>query len=303
MFKNRNFSFISFGEVLFDVFGTDKKIGGAPLNIALRINSLGFKTAIISAVGKDDDGKEILEYMQQKQINTASVAVVPQYPTGVVKVTLDKKGIADYDIGYPAAWDAIPFTTKAQKLTKDADVIIYGSLASRDENSRNSLLQILEQSEVLKVFDVNLRPPHYNLQILQQLLQQADLIKFNKEELLEISTSLGSGETSLEKNIQFIKEHTQVSTICVTLGSAGAVLFYENKFYYNGGYKIELVDTVGAGDSFLGSFLCSLLSDRDPQRALDFACVVGGIVAGSAGANPDIDLNKVEAILQRSREA
>jgi fructokinase len=301
MFKNKNFQFTSFGEVLFDVFENEKKIGGAPLNIALRISSLGFKAAIISAVGKDENGKEILEFMRQKQVNTASVAEVPQYPTGVVKVSLDKNGVAEYEIDYPAAWDAIPFSTETEKLVKGTDVIIYGSLASRDEISRNSLLEALQRSDAMKVFDINLRPPHYNRETIQQLIQHADLIKFNEEELLEISASLGSDEISIERNMQFIKEKFKATTICVTRGSAGAVLLYNDKFYYNGGRKIQLVDTVGAGDSFLGSFLCSLLSDQDPQKALDFASVVGSIVASSAGANPEIDLQEVEAIMQKNQ--
>ncbi|MCM4156433.1 carbohydrate kinase [Gramella sp. AN32] len=301
MFKNKNLKFISFGEVLFDDFGKDKKIGGAPLNIALRIKSFGFPVAMISAVGADESGKEILEFIQQKEIHMASVSIVPEYQTGLVKVSLDEEGVADYEIGHPVAWDAISLSDNTKKIVNNADVIIYGSLASRDEVSKDSLLQILKKSNGMKAFDVNLRPPHYNVETLKELIQQADFIKFNEEELLEISGLLGSNDILIEKNIKFIHKITNVQTICVTRGGAGAVLFHNNQLYYNGGHKIQVVDTVGAGDSFLGSLLCHLLSNGNPQNALDFACTVGGIVASSAGANPNIDLGETEAILNRSK--
>jgi len=299
MFKNKNLRFISFGEVLFDVFGNNKKIGGAPLNIALRIKSFGFPVAIISAVGADENGKDILEFLQHKQIDATAVSITPEYKTSQVMVTLDKEGVAEYEINYTVAWDAITFSVDTENITKNADVIIYGSLASRDKCSKNSLLQILKRSSALKVFDVNLRPPHFSLDTLKELIQNADFIKFNEEELLEISRLLGSKEISLDKNIKFISHSTQAKTICVTRGSAGAILFHKDRLYCNKGNKIKLVDTVGAGDSFLGSLLCSLLSNGDPQEALDFACVVGEIVASSEGANPEIDFKKAEAVMER----
>ncbi|SHG46326.1 fructokinase [Salegentibacter echinorum] len=301
MFKNKNIRFLSFGEVLFDVFENEKRIGGAPLNIALRINSLGFPVAVISAVGDDNNGNLILDHLRQKKVNTSAIKVLQNYPTGKVIVSLDDNGVADYTIAQPVAWDFISLNKTAVSLAVASDVIIYGSLASRNEVSKASLLSMLAQSNAFKVFDVNLRPPHYTMETIQKLLQFSNMVKFNEEELLEISQVLGSVSDGIEQNIRFIKEKTGIQTICVTMGGAGAMLFYKDRLYSNPGYQIEVVDTVGAGDSFLGALLCSLLSDKEPQKALDFASAIGCYVTGSMGAIPEIDLNDIKTIMNSSK--
>lgn len=301
MFKNKEIRFLSFGEVLFDVFEKEKRIGGAPLNIALQINSLGFPVTIVSAVGDDQYGRLILSHLRQKKINTSAIRVLPDHPTGKVMVALDDKGVADYTIDRPVAWDFISQGDVTGSSDIAADVILYGSLASRNEVSKASLLNMLSQSNAFKVFDVNLRPPHYTIETILQLLQFSNMVKFNEEELLEISHALGSNLDGIKDNIRFIVEKTGIQTVCVTKGDAGATLFYNDRFYSNPGYRIEVVDTVGAGDSFLGALLCSLLSDKEPQKALDFACAMGCHVAGSMGATPEVNVENINAIIMRSK--
>ncbi|AOW16490.1 carbohydrate kinase [Polaribacter vadi] len=285
-----------FGEVLMDVFPTHKKIGGAPLNVAVRLQSFGNAIAIISSVGADKKGKKIVDFIQKNNLNCEGLQVDEQLKTGNVKVSLNSKGSASYEIKFPRAWDQIQLTEKAKNITKEADAFVFGSLVARNEVSRNTLYELLKIANY-KIFDVNLRPPYYTIEILSYLMNQANFIKFNDEEIFEIAKALNFESTSLEENIQFIAATTQTKSICVTKGKHGAILYYHDAFYYNKGYHIKVVDTVGAGDSFLASLITKLLKKESPQKALDFACAVGALVAGSEGANPAIKVEDVNKFL------
>ncbi|MDV6166838.1 carbohydrate kinase [Flavobacterium sp. DG1-102-2] len=287
---------VCYGEVLWDIFSSEKKIGGAPLNVALRIKSLGFDSAMISCVGKDEDGHEIITHIAKQGLDTKAIST-NAYPTGVVQVHLNETGSASYDIHYPSAWDKIEINNHAKTLVKNADVLIYGSLVCRDETSRATLLGLLEK-EVCKVFDVNLRKPHYTIETLKLLMQKADFIKFNDEELPEIALALGAAEQGLKENIEFIAEATNTKSICVTCGKDGALLYWDGAYYSNPGYNITVADTVGAGDSFLASIVTKLFSENDPQAAVDFACAVGALVASKSGANPEVSSAEVISIMR-----
>jgi fructokinase len=289
---------VAYGEVLWDVFEDKKKIGGAPLNVALRMKTLGCEVAMISCVGNDEDGKAILNHVKQLGLQTDAIMQSEAFPTGLVKVTLDERGSATYEINYPSAWDKIVLNNQAETLVINADVLIYGSLVCRDKVSRDSLEDLL-QMNIYKVFDVNLRKPHYTYEVLERLMLSADFIKFNDEEILEIAKALQSPFESLEENIHFIAELTHTKAICVTRGKHGALLFWKGQLYENEGYPVKVADTVGAGDSFLASLITFLLTDRDPQTSIDFACVVGALVAESAGANPEISFSRIENMINK----
>lgn len=291
---------VCFGEVLWDVFGNEKKIGGAPLNVALRMKTLGCEVAVISCVGKDKDGEAIISQVKSLGLETNAIIQTENFATGLVNVTLNERGSASYEINYPSAWDKIVLNHLARSLVADADVLIYGSLVCRDEVSRQSLEELL-QTKVYKVFDVNLRKPHYSYEILEQLMYSADFIKFNDEELLEISAAMQSPFTSLEDNMHFIAEKAKVTAMCVTKGKHGALLLWEGKLYENGGYPVEVADTVGAGDSFLAALITSLLTGKAPQTAINFACAVGALVAAAPGANPEISYSKIENLMLKAK--
>jgi fructokinase len=293
----KSFKAVAYGEVLWDVFSNEKKIGGAPLNVALRMKTLGCEAAMISCVGNDQDGKAIIDHVKSLGLETDAIIQSEEYPTGLVTVSLNESGAASYEINYPSAWDKIVLNDLAKKITANADVLIFGSLVCRDEVSRKSLEELL-QTKVYKVFDVNLRKPHYTYEILEQLMQSADFIKFNDEELLEIAAALNSPFSTLEENIQFIGEKTNTQAMCVTRGGDGALLYWKNKLYENAGYPVKVVDTVGAGDSFLATLITSLLNGKEPQTAINLACAVGALVAASTGANPEIPQSKIEEIMQ-----
>lgn len=287
---------VCYGEVLYDVFPDVEKIGGAPLNVAARLSSLGVKTRMISRVGADQKGEQITAFLKEQGVETSNVLRNPQYPTGVVNVSLSKSGSATYEIAYPAAWDKIEVTKENREAVEEADIFIFGSLVCRDEVSRNSLFELLSKAKY-KVLDFNLRPPHYTRELLCDLINKADFIKFNDDELFEIAEILGSPYHSLEQNLKFIAERSTAKTICITKGRHGAVLLRDGRLYYNSGFKIKVQDTVGAGDSFLASLLAKLFEGEPVQVALDYACAVGALVAGEKGANPQLDPKKVREFI------
>lgn len=278
---------ICFGEVLFDVFPTHRKIGGAPLNVALRMASLGINAQIISRVGNDEIGKELLHFIKENGVATDTIQVDENLSTGEVIVQLNDKGSASYTINYPVAWDKIEVTSVAKNAIANADAMVFGSLVCRDLVSHQTLLDLMNLAKY-KIFDVNLRAPFYTKELLIELMNKADFIKFNDDELYEISEYMNSPYNSLEQNIHFIAEQTNTKHICVTKGSHGAVLYYNDTMYYNSGYKIEVADTVGAGDSFLAGLLTQLLTGNDTQFAINYACALGALVAQKEGANPKI---------------
>lgn len=298
MNNGKNLKAVAYGEVLWDVFDKEKKIGGAPLNVALRMKTLGCDVAMISCVGKDNDGEAIINQVKNLGLETDAIMQSESFPTGLVNVTLNERGSATYEIAYPSAWDKIVLNDFAKKTVAEADVLIYGSLVCRDEVSRKSLEELL-QTNVYKVFDVNLRKPHYSHEILEQLMHSANFIKFNDEELLEIAEAMHSPFTGLEENMHFVAEKTNVTAMCVTKGKHGALLMWEGKLYDNSGYPVEVADTVGAGDSFLAALITSLLTGKEPQAAIDFACAVGALVAEAPGANPVISHSKIENLMTK----
>lgn len=289
-------SIVCFGEVLWDQFSNGKKIGGAPLNVALRLKTLGCEAAMISCVGHDVNGTEILAHIRRLGLDTQGIGVVNEYPTGVVQVAVNDRGSASYTIAYPAAWDKIELSDYTKRLVATADALIFGSLVCRDEVSRKTLMQLLD-FDVYKVFDVNLRIPHYTAAVLEKLMQKADFIKFNDEELLEIAHSLGSAFITLEENMKFISEKTGTKSLCVTKGKHGAILLWDGTMIYSGGYPATVADTVGAGDSFLAALISGLLKGNAPQWSLNFACATGALVAEKPGANPEISYAKVEQMI------
>jgi fructokinase len=227
---------VCFGEVLWDILPTQKVAGWAPMNVAIRLESLGISTQIISKIGKDAPGEELLATIQSKNVGVSLVQQDEHISTGEVLVKLDENGIATYDIVYPSAWDKIEISEQNIQAVKKSDVFVFGSLASRDEVSRNTLFCLLELARY-KVFDVNIRKPYFDISLLERLMIKADFIKFNDVKLNEIAFMLGSNIKDMTENIRFISEKTNTNSISVTLGKDGAVLFIDNQFYINNGYK------------------------------------------------------------------
>jgi fructokinase len=288
---------VCFGEVLWDVFPTHKTIGGAPLNVALRLKSFQNDISLISCLGDDTSGKELKLELEKFSISYY-LQTDKEYKTSTVAISLDKNGSASYLINQPCAWDNIKVTSKLISLVKSSEAFVFGSLVARSNTSRNTLITLLEISK-FSVFDVNLRSPHYQISSIQILMNAANFIKFNDDELKEISSSLGYLSASIEQTILFIANKTNTTSIVVTLGSKGAILFLKERFFYCKGYQVEVADTVGSGDSFLATLIDALLKDEDPQLAIDKACAVGALVAKNKGANPMISEVEIDAIMNQ----
>ncbi|MBU0695767.1 MAG: carbohydrate kinase, partial [Bacteroidetes bacterium] len=238
----------------------------------------------ISAVGNDENGKELIEYLEKQDFTTQFIQQ-SALPTSTVTVELDDKKQATYTINKPVAWDDIELTDDLIRLVKDADVFVYCSLTCRSEKSRKTIYELLEHAN-LKIFDINLRAPHYEIETLKHLLAKADILKINEDELdyLKMVISLPDEENEM---LKMLSKRFQLKLICLTLGDKGAKVFYNNEFYSHPGYPVKVVDTVGAGDSFLATFIAGYLQNLDFPTILDRACKVGAFVASQAGANPD----------------
>lgn len=255
---------VCFGEILWDIFPDTKKIGGAPLNVALRLASFDHRVSMISAVGQDRLGDALVAYAKDNKVEAEHIQQLDTFKTGEVQVKLNTKRVATYTIEHPRAWDNIETTEAVKAIVERADAFVYGSLIARDTVSKKTLLAYLDVAKY-KIFDLNLRAPFYSKDLLLELMQVADVIKFNDEELYEVAEYLGSPFKGLEQNINFIAQKTNTSSICVTKGAFGAVLLHQDKLYYNSGYKVKVADTVGAGDSFLGTLISHLMHNTSPQ--------------------------------------
>ncbi|MRT94505.1 carbohydrate kinase [Ancylomarina sp. 16SWW S1-10-2] len=289
---------VCYGEVLWDMFPTGKKLGGAPLNVALRAQSLGNKACVISSIGSDKIGNEILAEIKSFSSSVEHIQISKHFSTSEVLVKLDKSGSASYEIKMPCAWDDIQLLDQDIETVKASDAFIYGSLIARSKTSRDTLLALLEKAK-FKVFDVNLRAPHYTQETISKLMKVADFIKFNDDEIVEICANMGFSDEKLEACIEFIAAKTNTKQVCVTLGGDGAVFFSNNQFVYSKGFKVKVADTVGAGDSFLATLINKLLQDVDPQKAITYACAVGAIVASKSGANADIPAHEIEDLINQ----
>ena len=289
---------ICFGEILWDVFPTHKTIGGAPLNVALRLQSFQNDVSLISCLGDDTSGDELRLELQKYSISSYYIQKDKEYKTSTVAISLDKNGSASYLINHPFDWDNIQLNSELKSLVKSSEAFVFGSLVARSNTSRNTLIKLLPFSK-FSVFDVNLRPPHYDLSSIQVLMNAANFIKFNDDEIIEISKSLGIQGESIEHTILYVATHTNTSTICVTLGEKGAILYYEKRFFYCNGYQVKVADTVGSGDSFLATLIDVLLKRKDAQLAIDKACAVGALVAKNRGANPKISGIEIDALMNQ----
>lgn len=288
---------ICYGEVLWDVFPNMKIAGGAPMNVAARLSSFGMPTRVISKIGNDASGRELLKSIQNNNLTGVFIEIDQNYPTGEAKVITDTDNEVIYDIAYPAAWDKIRPNPETDNAVRNADVFIFGSLATRDEVTRDTLFHFLDIAKY-KVFDANVRKPYCNMDMVFSLMQKADFIKMNEEELLYITKALGSEADALEINILFLSEITETEDICITRGHDGAVLLTGEHFYSHPSFPVEVVDTVGSGDSFLAALLSRFFETDDYERLLEFACAVGAIVSTKKGAVGKIEQEEIENLIQ-----
>ncbi|MFN3488689.1 MAG: carbohydrate kinase family protein [Emticicia sp.] len=287
---------VCFGEVLWDLLPTGKIAGGAPMNVAVHANQLGLKATMISAVGDDELGEGITSFLLSRGLSVENIQQ-NEYQTGIVEVTLDEKGSPSYEIIEPVAWDFIHFTETAKSAVQAADALVFGSLALRNEVSKNTLLHLQAEAK-LKVLDINLRKPFYTPELADELFKVADIVKVNDEELAMICAWYGQTGNETD-NARFLKERYQLKGIIVTRGGNGAFFIdAHNEMSEHQGFKVTVNDTIGSGDSFLASFITKWLNGETPAEALKYACAVGAFVATQKGATPVIAEQDILKIME-----
>jgi fructokinase len=291
---------ICFGEMLWDMLPTGKMAGGAPMNVAIHLKNFGQNALIISRVGTDDLGKELLEFIDKNGLDSQFIQQGQNHLTGVVKVNMDDKNNVSYKIVKPVAWDYILLEEEALNAVKNADCFVFGSLSARSEQSFDTLKKLLEVAPV-KVLDINLRPPYYDKETIEFLLTKTDILKLNHLELDEICAWFFEANEITEKLSQLSKMFN-LKTICITLGEDGAMLFHEGEIYKSSGFEVEVADTIGSGDSFLACFIANFLNQENIEKTLQKACAVGALVAQNHGATPFISEQDIQNLLNKNTQ-
>ncbi|WP_176133131.1 carbohydrate kinase family protein [Hymenobacter sp. CRA2] len=290
---------VCFGEILWDVLPSGKQPGGAPFNVSVHLRQLGVSAQLISGVGNDALGTELLDFVARKGLGTDYIQLDATHRTGVVQANVDDAHEVTYTIVHPVAWDYVQHDAAQAELVQRADMFVFGSLAARDATTRQSLYRLLEQAR-FKVFDVNLRPPHYTQEVVAHLLGKADLVKMNHHELAEIIGWLGQpldAKAGHEAAMQWLATHFGLQGVCVTCGADGALLWAGNELYRAPGVPVAVKDTIGSGDAFLAALLKGWLIGRPPAESLRFACATGALVAMHEGATPAFSEAEVDALL------
>lgn len=275
---------ISIGEILWDIFPEGKKAGGSSMNVALNLHKQGINSQFISAVGDDENGKDLIDFLSSNHFPT-NLIQTNQLPTSTVEVKLDEQKQATYTIVEPVAWDGIELTDQAIDAVKNAEAFLYCSLTCRNKKSRDTIINLLKHAK-LKVFDINLREPFYTINTLKLLLAEADILKVNEHELVYLKQVLNLSGSTDEQLLKQLSNQFNIDIICLTVGEKGAYVLQESKLYHHNGYQVNVADTVGAGDSFLATFVASYLNAYPINTILDRACKVGAFVASQHGANP-----------------
>ncbi len=281
---------VGMGEALWDVLPEGKKIGGAPANFAYHVSQFGLPSRVVSAVGEDKLGSEILDNFREKKLN-CMIEQVP-YPTGTVQVELDSEGVPCYDIKEGVAWDNIPYTNALEGLARCTRAVCFGSLAQRSVVSRETINRFLDAmpvtDETLKIFDVNLRQGFYTKEILCNSFQKCNILKINDEELVTVSRMFGYPGIDLQDKCWILLAKYNLKMLILTCGVNGSYVFTPGKVSFVETPKVEVADTVGAGDSFTATFVAALLKGMSITEAHRLAVDVSAFVCTQNGAMPVI---------------
>lgn len=279
---------VGLGEVLWDMLPEGKKMGGAPANFAYHVSQFGLESRVASAIGCDASGDELLDHLRQKSLQGVVERV--DYPTGSVGVEVDEKGVPRYDIREDVAWDHIPFTPRLEELARHTQAVCFGSLAQRHSASRSTIQQFLdtmpEEEGRYKIFDINLRQNFYTPEILLSSLQRCNILKINDEELDVISRIFGLPDMGVQKKCHGMLEKYDLKALILTCGTQGSFVFTPDDTSFQNTPKVEVADTVGAGDSFTAAFTAALLTGRDLHEAHRLAVKVSAYVCTQSGAMP-----------------
>lgn len=291
---------VGLGEILFDCLPTGKKLGGAPANFAYHVSQFGLNGIAVSAIGDDADGSQVRSELAPRKM--LSHLEVVDFPTGTVQVTLDDKGIPQYDICLGVAYDNIPWTPAVEEIAKNTRAVCFGSLAQRSPVTRETVQKFLDtmpSEGTLKVFDINLRQSWYSREVIEESLRRSNVLKLNDDEILVLASLLELGEISLadgavlrladcQAQCKLLMERYDLQMLILTCGVNGSFVFSrDGSVSYQETPVVEVVDTVGAGDSFTGSFCAAILAGKSIEQAHATGVQVSAFVCTRAGAMPE----------------
>ena len=280
--------FVGIGEALWDLLPTGKKVGGAPANFAFHASQFGIESYAVSALGKDELGDEL-----ESELNKTGLGLIlpkVDYPTGTVQVTLDASGVPSYEICTGVAWDNIPFTPEMEALAKRATVVCFGSLAQRNKVSRETIQRFVaampDKEDVLKIFDINLRQHFYGKEVIEHSLHIANVLKLNDDEIEIIRDLLGYGQAGYAEVCRALIDDYSLRMVILTCGAKQSLVYTKTEESLVPTPHCEVVDTVGAGDSFTGSFAAGIIKGLPLPKAHELAVKVAGYVCTRPGAMP-----------------
>lgn len=279
---------VGLGEVLWDMLPEGRKIGGAPVNFAYHAGQFGIDTMAVSAIGNDKLGEDTIAEMNGKHLNHIFPSV--PYPTGSVQVSLDEKGVPAYDIKENVAWDNIPFTNEIESVARSCRAVCFGSLAQRNAVSRNTIRKFIEStpSGCIRIFDINLRQNFYTSNVIRDSLELCNILKINDEEIMLVSRMFNYDSSNIENVCRTIMEDFSLKMVILTCGTKGSYIFTKGGVSFMPTPKVNVADTVGAGDSFTGSFCAAILRGLPVAEAHKKAVEVSAYVCTQNGAMPEI---------------
>ena len=301
-----NFNVVGVGEVLWDLLLTGPQLGGAPANFAYHAHALGARVRVITRIGNDNYGRDVVQRFHEIGLPDTTVQVDEAAPTGTATVTLSGNGLAHFTIQENVAWDCISATAEAVALARAADVICFGSLAQRSEASRNAIQHLVAETprDSLRVFDINLRQHFYSRQVIERSLQLANVLKLNDEELPTLAAMFGLTGSS-EAQIAQLADTFRLGVVALTRGANGSLLYqkHDNEVRWSdcASRPLEVVDTVGAGDSFTAALVLGLLHEMDLDEINTLANEVARYVCSQAGATPALPVEFARSFAAQSQ--
>ncbi len=292
---------VCFGEILWDNLPNGRRPGGAPMNVAYHLHRLGLQSKLVSSIGEDPSGMELIDFLTKIGLDTTYVQVNPEQKTSEVQALINPDNHeVTYEILAPVAWDYIGPEPALASMVYDAQAFVYGTLSARNAVSRATLTALLEQSSY-RVFDVNLRAPHYSMDTIAQLLQKADLAKLNQNELTLIARAYNAACRTEGECVEVLFNKFKLDEVIVTKGSNGATYYSSSLRYDYPAYNIDVNDTIGSGDSFLAAFLAMKLSDEPLELILDYSAAMGAFITAQAGACPPYSKSDFERFIWKKK--
>lgn len=295
---------IGFGEILWDIYPDEKRIGGAPANVILHLHRLGMKSMLISGIGEDELGRELINTLCQFGIETDTIQRNHKR-TGTVHITLDSEGNPQFICSKNVAFDYIQWNDKLEKMAEVARVVLFGTLVQRNRISQRTLHQFLERTDhAIRLFDVNFRGCNRSIQkTVEHTLPKTDILKINENELMQLKRAYGQEENDDVDFLKYLIDCYPLKVIALSLGQRGCWLMNGERIVHSKGIKIEPIDTTGCGDAFVAGLIYKYIHKKPLQEICNFANQMGGFVATRKGAFPEYSVDDLEKFIKGHDES